>query len=227
VRVAIGNQLKWLVVLALIAPLAASAQAPPSGAFPLTAKVLAAKVDAHYGKLRSLSVQFVEQYDGMGLHRQESGTLLLRKPDKMRWTYTRPAGKLFILDGHDAYFYSPGDSEVPRVPAKKLDDLRSPLRLLLGHTGYLAKEISHLEIAPSGSGYLLTGIPKGMEKRVQGFSVMAHADGTITGMSIEETDGARTSFSFSGEQASPPAPDSEFVFKAPPGVTIVPGEPPV
>ncbi len=209
-----------LLGLLAVAPLV-RAQAP------LTAQALAARIDAHYGGLRSLSVQFVERYDGMGMHREESGTLLLRKPGKMRWTYARPAGKLFILDGHDGYFYTPGAAEVPRIPAKKLDDLRSPLRLLLGHTGYLAKEISHLEIAPDGSGYVLTGIPKGMEKRVQQFSVSANADGSITGMSVEETDGARTRFSFSGEQANPQAPDASFVFKAPPGVTIVPGEPPV
>ena len=42
----------------------------------------------------------------MGLDRTESGTLELRKPGLMRWSYDSPAGKVFILD-------SIVDGEVP------------------------------------------------------------------------------------------------------------------
>src|SRR5208282_2291440 len=89
-----------------------------------TAQALAAQVDRHYNALHSLRVNFVQQYDGLGQHRSESGTLLLKRPGRMKWTYSQPAGKLFVLDGHNAYFYSPGQTEVQRLPAKKLDDLR-------------------------------------------------------------------------------------------------------
>ena len=172
-------------------------------------------------------MHFTQKYDGMGLHRQESGILLLRKPGKMRWTYSSPAGKLFILDGKDAYFYSPGDTEIPRVPAKKLDDLRSPLRFLLGHT-QLSKELTNLQIAPADNGdYTLSGIPKNMEKRIASFSITANADGVIQSMRIEETDGAINTFSFSGEQPNAPATDADFVFHAPDGTHIIEGMPPV
>ena len=36
----------------------------------------------------------------MGMNRHETGTLLLKKPGRMRWTYAKPAGKLFVLDGN-------------------------------------------------------------------------------------------------------------------------------
>lgn len=192
-----------------------------------TAEAQAARIDKHYNALHSLSVHFVQKYDGMGLHRQESGILLLKKPGKMRWTYSDPAGKLFILDGKNAYFYSPGDTEIPRVPAKKLDDLRSPLRFLLGHT-QLAKELTNLQIAPAANGaYTLSGIPKNMEKRIASFSVTAGADGVIQSMRIEETDGAINTFTFSGEQPDTPATDADFIFHAPAGTHIIEGMPPV
>jgi outer membrane lipoprotein carrier protein len=192
-----------------------------------TAQMQAARIDKHYNALRSLSVHFTQKYDGMGMHRQESGILLLKKPGKMRWTYSQPAGKLFVLDGQNAYFYSPGDTEIPRVPAKKLDDLRSPLRFLLGHT-QLAKELTNLQITPAENGkFTLSGIPRNMEQRIASFSVTASADGVIQSMRIEETDGAINTFTFSDEQPNVPAKDADFGFHAPAGTHIIEGMPPV
>lgn len=199
---------------------AARAQAP-------SAEVLAERIDHHYNSLRTLEVDFTQEYAGMGMDRREAGVLLLKKPGRMRWTYAKPAGKLFVLDEHNAYFYSPGDSTAQRVPVKQLDDLRSPLRLLLGHTK-LAKELTGLAIDSNGNGsYTLTGIPRGLEKRVASFAVTATAEGVIERMQIEETDGVRTTFVFSGEKANVSAPDSEFMFTPPAGVRVVDGMPPV
>ncbi len=192
-----------------------------------TAQSLAQRVDKHYNALHSLSVHFTQKYDGMGMRREESGTLLLKKPGKMRWTYSQPAGKLFVLDDKDAYFYSPGDTEIPRVSAKRLDDLRSPLRFLLGHTE-LAKELSNLQIAPAeNSAYTLSGIPKNMEQRITAFSITASAEGVIQSMRIEETDGAVNTFLFSDEKPNAPATDADFIFHAPAGTHMIDGMPPV
>jgi outer membrane lipoprotein carrier protein len=188
---------------------------------------IAQRVDHHYNNLHSLEVHFVQNYEGMGMHRHEAGVLLLKKPGKMRWTYTQPDGKLFILDGHDGYFYSPGESEAQKVPEKQLDDLRSPLQFLLGHTE-LEKELKNLTVTPAGNGlYTLAGVPKGLEQRVASLKVTVTADGTIRAMTIEETDGVTNTFDFSGEADNVPAPNSAFVFAPPPGVHVVTGMPPV
>jgi len=193
----------------------------------LSVKTLATRIDHHYNSLRSLEVNFVQKYDGMGMNRREAGTLLLKKPGRMRWTYSQPAGKLFVLDGHNGYFYSPGNTTAQRVPVKELDDLRSPLRLLLGHTK-LEKELNNLTLAPADNGlYTLTGVPHGLEKRVASFSITANAQGVIQSMQIEETDGVRNTFIFSDERPNVPAPDSDFVFTPPDGVRVVTGMPPV
>jgi outer membrane lipoprotein carrier protein len=197
-----------------------------SGQTPVSAEVLAGRIDHHYNSLRSLEVQFVQRFEGMGMNRHEAGVLLLKKPGKMRWTYTQPDGKLFVLDGHNGYFYSPGDTEVQKVPVEQLDDMRSPLRLLLGHT-QLMKELNGVTITQAADGaYTLTGIPRGLEKRVTSFSVTASPDGVIRSMRVEETDGIINSFTFSGEAVNVPAPDASFVFTPSPGVHVVKGMPP-
>lgn len=193
----------------------------------LSAHDLAQRVDHHYNQLHSLKAGFTESYQGLGMQRTESGTLLLLKPGRMRWNYTSPAGKIFLLDGKTAWFYSPGDPQVQRMQAKQLDDLRSPLRFLLGHTE-LEKEMSTLTLAPaSESHFILSGQPKGEEKRVNRLALTVTEEGIITAIEVEESDGAITRFTFTGEVSNPELPNSQFHFSPPQGVPIVNALPPV
>ena len=204
-----------LLAFSLLAFLPIEAQQP-------TAHDLAQRVDHHYNQLHSLKAQFTEDYEGLGRSRIESGTLLLLKPGRMRWDYTSPAGKLFLLDGKYAWFYSKGDPQVQRISAKELDDLRSPLRFLLGHT-QLEKEIDHLAVTTVANGtFILAGIPHGQEKRVRRLALTVTADGVIAAIDIiQETDGAETRFTFTGEQPNPVIPPATFHFTPPAGVPIV------
>ena len=192
-----------------------------------TAHEMAQRVDRHYNQLHSLKASFTEHYEGLGMQRTESGTLLLLKPGRMRWDYTSPVAKLFLLDGKYAWFYSPGDPQVQRIESKKLDDLRSPLRFLLGHTE-LEKEMDSLALTagPQGS-FTLSGQPKGQEKRVCRLSLTVTAEGTIVGIEIEESDGALTRFTFTGEAPNAAAPADQFRFTPPAGVPVVDAAAPV
>ncbi len=197
------------------------AQSPPS------ALDLAARVDRHYDQLHSLVAGFREDYAGLGMTRTESGTLFLRKPGRMLWQYSTPEGKIFLLDGKFAWLYTRGDPQVQRIPSKELDDLRSPLRFLLGHTE-LEKELSGLKLAGESNGrYTLSGVPKGQETRVTRLSLTVTAEGAITAIEIDEVDGAITRFAFSNEKADAPIPPDIFHFTPPPGIPVVDAMPPV
>lgn len=186
-----------------------------------TAQELAQRVDRRYDELRSLKAAFTENYAGLGIDRTESGTLFLRKPGRMLWQYSSPAGKIFLLDGKYAWFYSKGDAQVQRISAKEVDDLRSPLRFLLGHTE-LEKEITGLKLTGVANGrFTLTGIPKGQENRVTRLSLTVTADGTITAIEVEGTDGSTTRFTFTNEQPDAPIPSGIFHFTPPPDVPVV------
>lgn len=216
-----GNLIARITCFVLVSCSALAAQQPVPDVH-----TLAQRIDHHYNQLHSLKAGFTESYDGLGMHRTESGTLLLQKPGRMRWDYASPAGKLFLLDGKYAYFYTQGAPHVQRISAKQLDDLRSPLRFLLGHT-QLEKELTHLSLKPTGNGqFALTGQPKGEEKRIPRLVVTATADGVITGLEIEEGDGAITRFTFSNEQPNAPIPSGTFRFTPPAGIPIVDSLPP-
>ena len=214
------------IVLTAAFSLCAHAQKQSQPAKNIDAHELAQRVDRHYNQLHSLRASFTESYDGFGRSRTESGTLLLLKPGRMKWDYTAPEGKLFLLDGKYAWFYTKGDPQVQRISAKELDDLRSPLRFLLGHT-QLEKEIDKLTIAPAANGqYRLSGIPRGQEKRIRRLDLTVTAEGAITAIEIEETDGALTHFTFAGEQPNAPVSAETFRFVPPKGVPVVNALPP-
>jgi outer membrane lipoprotein carrier protein len=194
---------------------------------PADPAALLARVDSHYNHLNSLRARYIEQYRGLGLTRTESGTLLLKRPGRMLWQYDQPRGKVFVLDGKYAWFYTPGDAQASRAPAKQLDDLRTPLRFLLGHTE-LQKELDGVAVESHGdAGFGIAGVPRGMQSRLRQLRLEVNAAGQITHMQMEETDGAVTKFTFSNIEENVPVKDGDFTFTPPPGVTVVNALPPI
>ena len=184
------------------------------------------KVDDHYNHLASLQAQYSEHYTGMGMDRTETGTLLLKKPGRMRWSYAQPAGKIFVLDGKFGWFYTPGDAQAERIQAKQLDDLRSPLRFLLGHTE-LKKELDQIAVTPAAGDLRITGVPKGMAERVKLLTLLVTPAGAIEQMKIEENDGAVTEFHFTAMRENLPVKEADFRFVPPAGVAVIDGQPPI
>ena len=188
---------------------------------------LAAKVDQHYDHIRTLEARFTETYNGAGVSRTESGTLLLKKPGRMRWDYDQPRPKIFLTDGQIAWFYVPGERQARRTPVKQLDDLRSPLRYLLGKTR-LEKELQGLSLAPdqkpsTPGDLVLRGVPKGMQERMSQTLLEISPDGLITRIVVEEVDGSTTEFRFLQQKENVEIADTQFHFVPPPGVEIVAG----
>ncbi len=188
---------------------------------------VADNVDRRYSRISALTTEFTEIYKGAGAQRTESGTLALKKPGKMRWDYLLPRQKLFVTDGKTAYFYVPGERQARQAPMKKLDDLRSPLRYLLGKTR-LQKEFEGLSLAdvqPLNPGdFVLQGVPRGMEDRVRRVLLEVGSEGSIHRIVAEEIDGSTTEFRFSNQRAEVALPDTRFQFQVPPGVELIQAE---
>jgi outer membrane lipoprotein carrier protein len=213
----------WRVTVALLL-LGSVASWPQS---PADVHALADKVDQHYDHIQTLEAQFTEIYTGAGMTRTESGTLVMKKPGKMRWDYDQPHSKLFLTDGNTAYFYVPGERQVRRTPVKQLNDLRSPLRYLLGKTK-LQKEFDGLSLAPdvkplTPGDLVLRGVPRRMQDRVAQTLLEVTSEGLITRITVEEQDGSITEFRFLQQKENVQLPDKRFTFSPPEGVEIVEG----
>jgi len=212
--------LRWSVSGLLLLSLSASA-------VQTDVQALASKVDQRYDRLRTVEAQFTETYTSAGVSRTESGTLSMKKPGRMRWDYDQPRPKLFLIDGREAWFYVPGERQARRTPVKQLEDMRSPLRFLLGKTR-LEKEMDGLSIAvdtkPVNPGdVVLRGVPKGMQDRVAQTLLEVRPDGLLSRIVLEELDGSVTEFRFLQQRENVEIPDERFRFTPPAGVEVVAG----
>jgi outer membrane lipoprotein carrier protein len=182
-------------------------------------------IDEHYNHLKTFKTEFTEVYQGDGISRTESGTLWLKKPGRMRWEYRVPREKLFLIDSQNAYFYVTGDRQAKKTPVKNLDDIRSPLRYLLGKTK-LEKELEGLSMAPDltpiqQGDIVLRGIPKTMKDRVSEVILeVSPAAHQIHRIVIHGVDSTITDFRFSQIEENVPVQDSMFRFITPPGVEV-------
>ena len=192
-----------------------------------TVRELARAVDEHYNHLRSLEGEFTETYSGNGAQREESGTLWLKKPRKMRWEYRSPREKLFLSDGQSVWFYIPAERQARRTDLKKLDDLRSPIAFLLGKTK-LENELQGLskaiDQAPAIAGdTLLRGIPKTSVGQLSEVQLEISVSNQIVRIVLIEQDGGTTEFRFKDWKENVELSDSRFQFTPPPGVETVEG----
>ena len=185
-------------------------------------------VDDHYNRLRTLQTEFTEIYRGNGMDRQESGTLWLKKPRKMRWEYRSPREKLFVSNGEVVWFYLPSERQLRKTSFKKLDDLRSPLAFLLGKTKLenelqgLSKVVDEAPLNPGNQ--LLRGVPKAMADTISDVLLEISPSSQIVRIVLTEVDGSSTEFRFSNPVENQDVSDSRFQFTPPPGVETVEGE---
>jgi outer membrane lipoprotein carrier protein len=186
---------------------------------------IARATDARYNNLKTLKADFTEVYNGAGISRSENGTLWLKKPGRMRWEYRQPREKLFLTDSHTAFFYIPGERQARKTPLKNLDDVRSPLRYLLGKTK-LEKELEGLSLAadatPAKPGdMVLRGVPKGMKDRISEVVLEVSPAFRIDRIILREVDGTVTDFVFSNMEENVSIQDSLFRFTPPDGVEVI------
>jgi outer membrane lipoprotein carrier protein len=209
--------MKRLIILAALLLSSAGLNAAPADL-----KAIARGVDDHYNHLKSFKAAFTEVYQGPGISRTESGTLWLKKPGRMRWEYHAPREKLFLIDSEHAYFYVTGERQARKTPIKNLDDIRSPLRYLLGKTK-LEKELEGLSLAPDlapleAGNVVLRGVPKAMKDRVSSVVLEISPGHEIRRILIHGVDDTTTDFRFSQIEENVPVQDSLFRFTPPPGV---------
>jgi outer membrane lipoprotein carrier protein len=180
-------------------------------------------VEQRYNRAKTLQVHFVESYAVQGRARKsESGELTLRKPGKMRWDYTTPAGKLFVSDGKDVYLYTPEAHRVEKTKLRASEDMRAPLAFLLGKLDF-AKDFRDFEVKAEGMNSLLTAKAKSDKFPYEQVQMLVTPDYQIVRMAINLQDSLLT-FQLDGEKVNPPVNDALFKFQMPAGATLVDAE---
>jgi outer membrane lipoprotein carrier protein len=192
-----------------------------------TAPELAEALQRKYDAVKDFSADFVHTYQGGVLKKQltERGTVLVKKPGKMRWDYTAPEKKQFVSDGAKVYYYSPADKQdiVSSVPP---DATATTPALFLAGKGRLTSEFtpSFVELPaglPAGSRALKL-VPKSKQPDYD-WLVLAVDPATlaIRGLVTIDAQGGTSTFAFTNLKQNIGLADNQFTFKIPRGVDVV------
>jgi len=117
---------------------------------------LASAIQRHYDQVRDFRADFTHSYTGGVLRKKtvEYGHLTVRKPGRMRWTYTKPEEKIFVSDGIKIYSYIPEDKQVYVATVPPDDQATTPALFLAGKGNILRDfTVQHATVpdAPAGS----------------------------------------------------------------------------
>lgn len=179
------------------------------------------KVETRYNRAQSLRLDFSQSYAAMKRPVQnESGVLYLRKPGRMRWEYSSPAGKLFISDGKEVLLYTPDDQKAQKSKLKESDDIRAPLAFLLGKLDF-SKEFKSFQTRVEGGDSWIIAEPKSENLVYSKVEFLATPEGEIRRVRITYQDQSKLDLTFSNEKPDFPVAQSLFTFRPPPGVQVV------
>jgi outer membrane lipoprotein carrier protein len=199
---------------------------PTAFAQEATAGTVARDLQRKYDRVTDFSADFVHSYRGGVLKQQatERGTLLVKKPGKMRWEYTSPEKKLFVSDGHKIYSYIPQDRQ-ENVGTMPRDEQAPTPALFLTGKGDLTRDFTAVfgkvvEAQPGSVALKMT--PKRREPEYESLTLVVDPKTLNLQMLITvDSQGGRSAFTFSNLKENIGVADTQFVFKMPRNVDVV------
>jgi outer membrane lipoprotein carrier protein len=204
--------------LMALATVSVGAQSP-------TPDTVARDLQHKYDRVTDFSADFVHSYRGGVLKQQatERGTLLVKKPGKMRWEYTAPEKKLFVSDGHKIYSYIPQDRQVIVGTMPRDEHAPTPALFLTGK-GDITRDFnaSFDKVAEAQPGsFVLKLTPKRREPEYESLTLVLEPKTlTIQMLITVDAQGGRSAFTFSNLKENVGVADNQFVFKMPRNVDV-------
>lgn len=200
---------------------------PIGRAADLTAPELAQALQRKYDGIKDFSADFVHTYQGGVLRKQltEGGRLLVKKPGKMRWEYTRPEEKLFVSDGVKMYSYIPQDKQVIVSGVPRADQTAIPAWFLAGKAELTRDFTPTFADLPSGAPdgtRALKLVPKTPQRDYDWLILVVDAASLgVRGLVTVDAQGGTSSISFTNLKENVGLADKDFAFKIPRGVDVV------
>ena len=214
-----GPRLALLACLTLATTIAA-AQAPT----PRTPADLARLVQARYDAVRDFEGEFTQTYEGGALRTKttERGTVVIKRPGKMRWIYTAPERKEFVSDGVKIYSHILQDRQVQVSDMPPDGDASTPAMFLSGK-GDISRDFTASLVEspiPDSIGLKLT--PKRPEPQYDYFIVATTQPGLqIRGLATHDPQGGDSVIAFTNLKENQGISDNEFAFRIPKGADVI------
>ena len=211
------------LALALMLGIAAHAGISAQGTRP-SPEALAASLQQRYRGISDFSASFAQSYRGgvLRTQTQERGTVIVKKPSRMRWVYTMPEKKEFVSDGVKIYSYIPQDKQVIVSSVPKDDQAATPALFLAGK-GDIVRDFSASYVEAVLPGTLALKLTPRREQPDYEYLVVAvdPASLQIRSLTTHDRQGGDSTLIFTNLKENQRISDKEFAFRIPRGVDVI------
>jgi outer membrane lipoprotein carrier protein len=198
------------------------AQAPGSP----TPEELQRSLQRRYDLVIDFSADFTHTYQG-GMLRStlvERGTVLVKKPGRMRWNYRHPEPKLYLSDGERLYSYLPEDQQVMVAQLHRDGQATTPVLFLAGAGNFVNDFTAAYDTvadAPANS-YVLRLTPIRTERDFEFLTLVLDGRSlAILRLIAHDLQGGTSTFFFTNLRENVGFSDAIFAFEIPEGTEVL------
>jgi outer membrane lipoprotein carrier protein len=192
-----------------------AAQAPP------TAAELAARIQARYATVQDFTAEFTQSSTSALISKpvQSRGQLKVKKPNRMRWTYTSDDRNEMVVDGKRFYMYFPKDRYVSDVA---ITTQSSTGLLFLGGRANIARDfVPSLPPSQPATEWRLMLAPKTSPADFKTIAIdVDRKTFAFRGFVVTDEEGGVNTFRLSNVRENQQLPDADFLFTPPKGVEV-------
>ncbi len=188
------------------------------------AATIVRKLQERYDQTRAFKAQFRQEMKiaSLGASDEAEGTVVFKKPGKMRWDFQTPHAQQIVSDGSTLWIHQPDDRQVLKAPFKGAFVSTTPVSFLLG-VGRITDEFRpQSDTRGCTATRLYVGLVAKSSEDVGALAFgVDRATFDIVEAAVTDPLGNVTTLTFSDIERNVEIPDATFDFQIPPGVDVI------
>ena len=180
-------------------------------------------VQKNYEKVLTYEADFIQKsYIKMMDKTQDvKGTVTIKKPGKMKWSYGAPDTQILISNGSTLWLYVPEEEQATKVPIESIYSSNTPALFLAGK-GKLTQSFNVESVNLDNDPISITLTPKADDQALTRLQLFANKKNfQITGSTVYDKLGNKTEIWFSNIKTNSEIPEKTFQFQAPANVEVL------
>jgi outer membrane lipoprotein carrier protein len=180
-------------------------------------------IQKNYEKVLTYEAEFIQKsYIKMMDKTQDvKGTVSIKKPGKMKWSYGAPDIQILISNGNTLWLYVPDEEQATKIPIESIYSSNTPALFLAGK-GKLTQSFNVESVNLGKDSLSITLTPKEDDQSLTRLKLFANKKNyQITGSTVYDKLGNITEIRFSNIKANRAIPEKTFQFQAPANVEVL------
>ena len=180
-------------------------------------------VQKNYEKVLTFQAKFTQKsyIKMMNKTRDTKGTVSIKKPGMMKWTYGAPDIQVLISNGNTLWHYVSDEKQVPKVPIQSIYTANTPALFLAGK-GKLIQTFNIESVSLDKNPISITLTPKEDDQALSRLKLFANKKNyQITGSTVYDKLGNKTEIRFSQIKTNKNISEKTFQFQVPPNVEVL------